>query len=153
MTWPVVPNTALLGDADLHIRNLAEAIDRQLGVSYKFATMTGNVTVDSAGNVAVQFPLTTIAGCIIQNATRNTSYGQREYLDPVPPSTIGRLIGMTYQMIYPIQFSGGTVACATRTSVWSGTRTGSQPNVVPWWGSQPCQAGDVLTVTGLAWGS
>lgn len=151
MTLPVVPTTALLGDADLHIRLLAQSVDTRLGAGYKFVPVSGSFEVNANGDITITVPMGgLVTGAVCQVARNYKAAGQVANAPPVPPASIGALIPNTLVNIFPLNFSPGpdVMWFACRTSAWQGTTNGKPTG----YGSQPVKEGTLVPVIGLAWG-
>lgn len=150
---PIVPNTMLLGDADLHIKALAMAVDMRLGTNYKFVPINDNPTINSNGDIIINVNMsgTRIDGALVQIAKQVKGPGQVANAPPVPPASIGVLIPNTIYNIVPFNFNPNPnqIWASVRTSVWTGK---TYDNQLVSYGSQRAYAGISFQVIGLAWG-
>jgi hypothetical protein len=147
---PYPPPTALFGDMDLHIKNLADAADAALAALVRVATIDPqNVVTGGDGSFWVGTPLTSVSGVLVQAANTYRVYGPVTVLPPVPPASIGRNVPATYPVVvYMGESSGGGVRLRCFTSPWDDTGTSGNPTM----GSQPATGGQTIQIVGLAWG-
>lgn len=150
---PVTPNTALLGDADLHIYRLALAVDARLGSGLRYVPIAANPTIDSAAQITIPVDMggRRVSGAVCQLSRVVKGYGREHYAPPVPPSSIGVLMPATALNIYLVDLNPGpnAIIYAVRTSIWTGK---TYDNQQVWYGSQPADAGISVNVVGLCWG-
>lgn len=140
---PRIPDTALLGETDLHIKQLAYATDTFIRVSLAVSTVSRQAaTVGVNGEVTVTFPgLSTVTGAIVQVSPNIGVYGVVRTVGPVT----------LYKMrpwFVPVRTAGNTV-------------TGKVVLPPQWWylgpptgyGSQYADVGQPVNVSGIAWGT
>lgn len=155
MTLPVVSNQRLLGETDLRIRELAEAVSFKLGAGIKVATVGGTFTVNQNSDITVTHELGVPAlGAVVIIGRGTKVYGQVQYAPGMSDNgtPIDVLMNTTYAHMYLINAAAAlnTIWCSIRTSIWRGQTYDGNP---VGYGSQRVQAGAAIYCYGFVWGA